>query len=554
MKKFLKAFIIILVVFVILPAAFVFIFIYDNSKMSVRYDKEFSKEDWSKALVVDSLDNAKTEKVARFEATEADLNNLIHSSMKGNTEFNKYVTQLALDITNDSYVVNLSAKWNFFETRTKLSAKLQKMIVINNGIEEEAYVLSVDKISLGRLPQLKDVVMFFLRQFSNSSTLDTIGASLKIHTDLKNACIFIYASDLRDLLSESMKNQNGGQSEFYFTFINDFLDHNLLKFNFYNDNKFTVDIELEKLTGNDYGSGEYVYDKYKMSYEDTTTKLMIDGEEKTLSLDVIRDAVVYLLDNHVISEAQIGKISDYLFNGYNGENAPECNLSSIGITNKMTYQGFNVEKKSMDEAFKNKISSFDGYNLTDDSFEIANIQELDVNDYMKSQNMLGMKYFLYRQVETSKYKVNYIALDNAYINLFADKAILSAGLNLNGLETFITVPMHQYSGNEDKSVLMYEADQLYFGGTDENGKKLYLSGETESLIFETLKDSINDSSFSFYEEGILTIDFNAVIGEAKNMITDAPYKTFLNSASYEAKVEGDNVTDNSTIKIIASRS
>ena len=553
MKKFFRTLIILLVIFVILPVAFVFIFIYDTSKMSVRYDKDFNKEEWAKSLVVDSLDNTKTEKIARFEASEQDINNIIHTSLKGNTEFNKYVSQLAVDITNDSYVLNLSGKWGFFETRTKLTAKLQKMIVTNNGIEEEAYVLSVDKISLGRLPQLKDVVMFFLRQFLNSSTIDTLASSLKVHTDLKNACIFIYASDLRDLLSESMKNQNGGQSEFYFTFINDFLDHNLLKFNFYNDNKFTVDIELEKLTGNDYGSGEYVYDKYKMPYETTTTKLTINGEEKTLSLDVIRDAMVSLLNNGLIAPDKMSKVSDYLFNGYQGDNAPACDLSSIGITNKTTYKGFDIEEKSMDDLFKTDISSFDEYNLTDPSFEIANIHELDVNDYMKSQNMLGMKYFLYREVEEGQYKVNYIALDNAYINLLSDKAILSAGLNLNGLETFVTVPMHIYAGNEDKTVLMYEADQLYFGGTNEEGKKLYLSAETEELIFETLQAAIKDGTFSFSDEGILTIDFKAIINEAKNLVTDAAYKTFLNVASFEAKVEGANVTDNSVIKIIATR-
>ena len=553
MKKFFRGLIIILIVFVILPVAFVFIFIYDSSKMSVHYDKNFSKEEWGKALVVDSLDNTASEKIVRFEASESDINNLIRTSLKGNKEFNEYVTQLAVDITNDSYVVNLSAKWNFFETRLKLTAKLQKMIVTNNGIEEEAYVLTVDQMSLGKLPQLKDVVMFFLRQFLNSSTIDTLASSLKVHTDLKNACIFIYASDLRDILTESMGRKIGDNSEFYFTFINDFLDHNLLKFNFYNNNKFTVDIELEKLTGNDYGTGEYVFDKYRMPYEATTTKLVVNGEEKTLSLDVIRDAMVSLLNNGVITTDNLTKVSNYLFNGYEVGNAPDCDLSSIGITNKTTYKGFDIEKKSMDDIFKNDISSFPGYNITDPSFEIAQINELTVNDYLKSQKMLGMKYFLYREVEEGQYKLNYIALDNAYINLLADKAILSAGLNINGLETFVTIPMHLDEDNEDKSVLMFEADQLYFGGTDENNKKLYLSGDTESLLFETLKDCIKDGTFSFSEEGVLTIDFNAIINDAKNMITDPAYKSFLNTALYEAKVEGNNVTDNSVIKIVATR-
>ena len=559
MKKFFRALIIILVIFVVLPVAFVFIFIFDTSKMNVHYDKNFSKEEWGKALVVDSLDNAKENKIARFQATESDLNNLIHTSLKDNKDFNKYVSQLAIDITKDSYVINLSGKWNFFETRTKLTATLEKMIVSNNAIEEEAYVLKVTNMSLGRLPQVKDVVMFFLKQFLNASTVDALASSLKIHTDLNNSCIFIYASDLRDLLTESVGAQNDQKSEFYFTFINDFLDHNLLEFDFYNDNKFTVDIKLEKLTGNDYGSGEYVFDKYKMPYETTTTKLLINGEEKQLSLDVIREAIVQLLNQGLINPDQMIKVSEYLFNGYSAGNAPECDLSSIGIANKTTYPGFNIANTSMDDLLKNSVSSFLDYNLTDPSFDIANIKELDVNDYLKSQKMLGIKYFLEREVSEGQYKANYIALDNAYINFVKNQAILSAGLNINGLETFVTVPMHQDEGNEDKNKLIYEADQLYFGGTDEAGKKLYLSGDTESLIFETLKDSIKDSSFSFSDDGVLTIDFAAIIDDAKNMVNtgnaayDTMYKTFLNEANYEVSVVGDNITDNSTIKITAKR-
>jgi hypothetical protein len=80
------------------------------------------------------------------------------------------------------------------------------------------------------------------------------------------------------------------------------------------------------------------------------------------------------------------KVSEYLFNGYSAGNAPECDLSSIGIVNKTTYPGFNIANTSMDDLLKNSVSSFLDYNLTDPSFDIANIKELDVNDYLKSQN------------------------------------------------------------------------------------------------------------------------------------------------------------------------
>lgn len=562
MKKFFITLAILLVVFIVLPVSLAFIFLFDTSKMAVSYDDNFNKEEWSKALVVDSLDYAPTQKIARFEVSESDINNFIHAALKGNDQFNKYVTQLAVDITDDSYVVDISGKLSFFETRAKLTATLEKMIVASNGFEEEAYVLKVKGLSLGRLTQLKDVIMFFLRRFLNNSTLDALATNLKVHTDLKNSCMFIYASDLRDIINNVMMGEGGGQNAFFFTFINDFLNQGLLEFNFYGNDSFRVDVKLEKLTGNDYGEGQYVY--YNMPYEDTATKLTINGQQKTLSLDVIRDAVVSLLNNGSIQTTQMSAISDYLFYGYSpedGGNAPECSLASIGINDKTTYAGFKdiITEASMDSIFVDRVATFHDYDPSLHSFDLVNLQESDVNGFLKSQKMLGIKYFLERSIENGKHKVNYIALDDAYINLLDTKAIISASLNINGLKTTVTLPMILNDEESVGSCLVYDAEPLYYGATPESGEALSLEPETEALIFNTLKDSIKDDSFFFLEDGKLKIDFGAILGRAISAVDtgnpayDNAYKAFLNSASYEVKVEGDNVALNSTIKVVATR-
>ena len=562
MKKFLKVLAILLVVFVVLPVALAFIFLFDTSRQAVNYNDNFNKEDWSKALVVDSLDYAPTDKVARFEVTEDEINNFIHDALKGNAQFNKYVTQLAVDITDDSYVVSVSGKLSFFETRAKLTASLEKMMVASNGFEEPAYVLKVKGLSLGRLTHIKDVIMFFLRQFLNNSTLDALATNLKVHTDLKNSCMFIYASDLRDLINNVMMGEGGGQTAFFFTFINDFLNQGLLKFDFYGNNSFRIDVELDKLTGNDYDEGQYVY--YNMPYEDTTTKLTINGQQKKLSLDTIREAVVSLLNAGLIQTTQMSAVSDYLFNGYlpdDGGNAPTCDLSSIGINNKTTYVGFKdvYTETSMDNILITNVATFPDYSDGINSFNLVNIKESDVNEYLKSQHMLGIKFFLERTLEDGKHKANYIALDNAYINLLSDKAIISAGLNINGLETTVTLPMLLNSEESSGSCLVYDAEPLYYGATPASGEAITLAPETETLIFNTLKASIKDDSFFFLEDGKLKIDFSAILTQAinsintGNVIYDTAYKAFLNSANYEISVVGDNVTDNSSLSVVANR-
>ena len=555
MKKFFKVIGILLVIFVVIPVALAFILLFDTGKMKVDYDDNFNKEDWGKALVVDSLDYAPTQKIARFEVTENDLNNLIQTSVKDNSDFNKYVSQLAIDITDDNFVVNLSGKLGFFETRAKLTAKLEKMIVSSGGVDKEAYVLTVENISLGRLSHMKDFIMFLLKQFVNDSALNALTKSLKVHTDLKNTRAFIYASDLREILADSMKETNSGKSDFYFSFINDFLDHHLMEFNFYGDDKLTIDIKLEKLTGNDYGEGEYVFDKYKMPYETTATQLM--GQK--LSLNVIRDALVSLLDNNIIETGDMAKLSDYLFYGYKGPSSePSFDLTSIGITDKTAYKGFDVsDAQSVDEILTNSVSTFTDYNDVDTYFTLVNLKEIDVNKYLKSQNMLGNKYFLERTLPDGKHKVNYIALDNVYINFTSSSAVISAGLNINCLETYFTLPM-SWDEESNGSKLVYRSNPAYYGATDEDGNKLLLSSETESLLFDTLKDSIKDESFFFLDDGKLIIDFANIINTAINNVNsgnaayDMAYKNFLNNADYQVTVAG-SLEDNASIQVEAIR-
>ena len=56
-------------VFIVLPVALVFIFVFDTGKMKVKYDENFTKEKWTNALVVDSLDYTKEDNAVKFVVT-----------------------------------------------------------------------------------------------------------------------------------------------------------------------------------------------------------------------------------------------------------------------------------------------------------------------------------------------------------------------------------------------------------------------------------------------------------------------------------------------------
>lgn len=556
MKKFFKGLLITLVVLIILPIALLFIFVFDTGRMAVTYDDNFTQEAMTKKLAVDSLDHTVDEKLVKFSLTEQDINNYIYAAIKDNDKLNKYLTQLAIDIKDDSYVLNVSGKAWFFETRAKLTTTLSKETVVSADGEKEAFVLTVKKMTLGRLTKLKEVISFFLSRYINNETIDALTAAIHLHSDLKNSKLFIYTEDLREMINKGISG-GSGSSDFYFSFINDFLDLNLIKIDFYGGESINIDVNLERLTGNDYDAslGENVY--YPMNYDATTTKLTINGEEKKLSLDVIREALVSLMNQQLINTSNLNAVSDYLFRGYNGTNAPEANLTSIGIPVKETYKGFNlVTSEDIDVILANAISTFDGYSMSLNSFDIAKLKESEINLFMKTQSALGHKFFLQREVADGQNKINYIALDNAYMNLYGDAAIISVGLNINGLETWTTLKMDADKSNTDTHKLVYKPADLYFGKASE---KLTVSDESKKVIYETLAEAVNQSSFKFERDGTMTISFDSLFTNAVNSIDTsnpimAQYKSFLqNNADISVMIEGDAVTDNSTVKIQAVR-
>lgn len=549
--------IVLLVVFLVLfvfPPAFVFIFIYDTSKMKVTYDEAFDSDKWAESLVMDSLDNTVSEGAAKFSISESDVNNMLYQSYKDSEEMQQFVKQIAIDVKKNSYVFSISASLGFFNTRIQIVTNLSKGQVENrNGSLEDAYIFTIKDVVLGKVPGLKPLVMSILKQ-SIGDSFSSGDSQFEIHADLDHSRFYVFASDFRNMIGNALGG-GSGSSNFYTSFIYDFLDNGLVDVDFYSNEALTIKVQLDKLTGNDYDEGQYVY--YNMPYENTTTKLTINNQQKKLSLDTIREALVSLMDQGLIEESNLNLVSEYLFNGYHDDNAPDCDLNSIGIYDKNAYQGFNVATPlSVDDLIRNSVSSFDGYSPILTSFDIANLKEDDVNTFLHTQNIFGNKFFLTREVSDGKYKTSYIALDNAYINLTSNGAVISAGLNINGLETNVTMLMDIDAENSKNAKLAYTVNEIYYGGTDGEGNRITANDGTKGLLFQTLKNSVNSEAFTFTEDGLFIMDFSDLITQGINLIGagQEEYRDFLLSgAKYSVKVVGDNVTDNSVIRVTASR-
>ena len=277
--------IVLLVVFLVLfvfPPAFVFIFIYDTSKMKVTYDEAFDSDKWAESLVMDSLDNTVSEGAAKFSISESDVNNMLYQSYKDSEEMQQFVKQIAIDVRKNSYVFSISASLGFFNTRIQIVTNLSKGQVENrNGVLEDAYIFTIKDVVLGKVPGLKPLVMSILKQ-SIGDSFSSGDSQFEIHSDLDHSRFYVFASDFRNMIGNALGG-GSGSSNFYTSFIYDFLDNGLVDVDFYSNEALTIKVQLDKLTGNDYDEGQYVY--YNMPYENTTTKLTINNQQKKLSLE-----------------------------------------------------------------------------------------------------------------------------------------------------------------------------------------------------------------------------------------------------------------------------
>ena len=558
-KGWLVGLVIFLLIFIVIPGSLALL-CYDTGMMDITYDENFDKNHFTSSLVNDSFDNVKDDGYLKFSVSESDINNLIYSTYKDNTQLRKYLKQFAIDVKEDTYVFNISAKLGFYQTKLKITTRLEKTMIENShGVEEEAYSFAIKDIKLGKLPIAKGLTKFVLKKAISEEVINSFyNSPLKLNVDIDNLRLYIFTSDFSSVINESMANAGGSSDygSFLASFIDDFLKSQLLDFDFYSNDSLTAQIDLNKIAGNDYDEGQYVC--YTMPYESTSTKLTFGGEQKKLSLDTIRDALVVLLNNGLIQKGQMNEVSEYLFNGYHDSNAPACDLSIIGINNKNTYKGFNLYgSTSIDTMVTNSVSDFNGYNPMMNSFQIASITESDINQYLHSQRIFGNKFFLTNKVEENDYKSSYVAFDNAYLNLTTNNAVISVGVNVNGFETILTMLLDKDDNASGGSKLVYNTSELYFGDTKEGGERISASDGTKSLMFQTLGSSVNCSSFSFSSDGKMTIDFSALVNQATTLISasEFEYKEFLlnSNTTIDVSVDGNNIADNSVIKIVANR-
>lgn len=483
-------------VLVIAPVTLTYGLFYDSYTENLNIDENSDIKELTQRALVDSLDKSKTEKKINFQFTQDDLNQLLYMASKDVIKkTNGMIEQFYVKILDNNYTFSLKAKVPLFQTKIDLICKLEDF-VNNTNHNEDALKFSIADIRVGRLGGMKNIATSLLSNFISEGTLQQMFADVGLHMEVslkESYIIYKHSQLLTDVQAIAGSSEEIG---IFYDVMKDFMNKGLVNFSFFEDKAFKATAPLDKVA--------------------TNAKYCTDDKKLNIPLDKYRNDLVKLLNSNIVDTAHSVDVFNYFLRGYNHVSdsiktyLTGKDFSSIGINDISVYEGYPLYSDSS----INKILE-DQINLTDIATgKIGKITEDDINANIKSTEVIGYTYLLQRK-DGDNYKVNYLSVDNFYVNIVDSSLYMVVGLNVNGFETNVIFTANQK--DTANYALNFEMGKSYYGDI-ECGNNL------ETLFFDVIDEATNNEDWISVDKTNKTmkIDFSSVINAN-------PYKTQIDT-------------------------
>ena len=498
---FLKIFIPILVVLVVVPVVFLYAFIYDTSGEAVEVDENYSIKDTITRLLNKSLDETKETGTLVASVEEADLNQVIMGPLnKANKNMNGYYGGY-VEITDENYVFHLKIKPSpIFETHIALYT------TIGETEDATAYRFAISGAKIGRLSVSANYAVNYLKGRIPEDKVNEVFASAGTHVtvDYDNKQFIYKKSDIRDDLLAYL---GPGEEDFFYAALSALFDMDVVDIDFNDDKKCTVSVDLSSLSTN---GASYVPDSTRVSPTDFSKYIT-----KTESL----------LDEGTISEDDAQYVYDYFMFGYDGINSDKkavvdaslasVDLSDIGISSYKDYTGLglgeDLDTDAMVADLETNLAALIVAGATSGS--AGSISEGELTDYMKTSDLIGNSYLFISEDDDGAHNVNYIGIDDVYIDLANDKMTLNIGFSFNGYETWLVGGFSFLEDEDNEYGFSLSFDTLSFGEHDLSDAG---AANFRSSLFNIMASSVNGYLEYFtVDDTTSTIDVdlsNAIVG------------------------------------------
>lgn len=550
---------------IVLPLGIAAALFYDPSHTDNGITDEEKKNPPEKSLVFSSImtdmfDGCRKEKDPTIDIaiTQRQLNLLLTSASSGMTA-DSPLKQLAIIIKDDSkYIFDLEiSTLTVVKTHLVIETKVQGGSELPDG--QKGFLFEITNLKVGRLSGIQSVLPWLVNltgiDFSNIFE----AANLSIKFDIDNLRMTYSYKDFVKNLSDL----SGTGNPLFLNIFSNFFSKEKVNFTHHENTDVTGVIDMAPYTYNaDYSNTRYRInpmfgesnDVPMLTYfssvaEDLLNNNVIpdDSDVTTNTLATIKFLSYgnkYLADNEI---AFINSIYDANLKGQYCNNLSADDYSSIRkdavfgntsaglmddvtgkINDKLAVPGYK-EAFLADLTGDNEAYLFDSgtpYVVKDDSVRTM----LKGND-----KLIGYGFGFIGKDNNDAYKVSYSVLDNIYPTIIpadvgeTDKMALTFGLNINGTETLLVMPMEgQEVHNEGKHGLSFNL---------KDAKLFYGSEEFENLKDQLQTDVINKVGSTSDEDNMIQFEVNPENNNVEkiNMIFD--FKDYFDKEAAKPEAE-----------------
>lgn len=538
----LKIFITSLVILLVSPIVVAYALFFDSTTKEISVSEDITTKEMGRNLVVDSLENTKNDGLINIKVTPEILDQFLYTATK-NIQ-NQYITKFYTEIKKDSYKFYVDLRVPLFQTRACVTATLSETE------DKSAFYFKIKNVNLGRLGGMQGIVSQIVSRYFTEESVNQMISDANLHMVFNMKDMSLTYRKI-DLLNDIKGGESAGEFEMYFDIMRSVIESDLLTITTKANESLSGQVDLRNFKTN----FNYVTD-------DPGTQIYVQPSQveervKEPILSLLRDGYIDHQDNNLTY------LFRYLFGGYDFisdsqeivDEISNINLSSIGIHDYTTYQGFDLYDKNS-SLLDDMQASIDVASLAAGGLDLCELQEQQVNDFLKTKDIIGFTTVLDRKKEDGTHAVNYIAIDNFYCNLYQKDgeqiADFIAKINVNGYTTSLifhtTVPEDGASGTKIK----FSIKNLYYGTYETDSIKQSLFGIVQSALSHSDGIQIEPETFS------ITFDFSSVISSAKNNVeTQIESATGVrpdlsdkfNGENITVDVIGDNKEANGTLKL-----
>ena len=551
---------IVIFVIVILPIGLIFAFFFDpthttNEELGVKTSGA-SNDDLAKRLVVDLFDytsDASMKNSLSISINEQEVNQALYDGLLSTLDENtsSVVPQAYLDVGEDNYtfVVEVNA-FGFFKTRVKLITSLE-MIDNPKGLR-----FNVDDLKIGRLGRFDDITFSVLKNnITDEEITKTLNENLPITLEshlfeAKDTHYLFYPHE--NFVADMNKMINIDSISFFKDFIIDMVSQRKFTFDFYKDKGIHGLMSLQDFHNN---STYCSYNDYVIDFDAKTEinrylpALLSSGNVTSDNIDAITKFISYgysqlsdaektTIDNASYLPTTLGKTVE----AYSAEREAKFATKGAALADVQPVDTlvFNQVKDALTYEKLASIYLNNGGKIVD-----ATVNEVNLHDVLKTNQVIGFGKTFYRQTDDGSYKIVYISIDNLYVNIVNNNIYFIIGININGYE--ITMVLSSIvSGTNGKMFFQLDGDNTYLGSYK---LPLGLFNSFSSL----LASAMGDTGWFSYDD-----DNKCFIVDFSETVNDVPAIQELKDNHYNINVQisarGANIDANGYLNISVSAS